>query len=346
MTASENSTPPTGFSEKCKMAKQDKSHGEVVLYHAKKTGVTVEVRTDGGAVWLNRRQLAVLFNRDIKTIGKHINNALREELADLVVVADFATTTPHGAMPGKFQTHRVEHYSIDMILSVGYRVKSAEGVYFRRWANSVLKQHLMQGYTINEHRLKQLNQVIDIVARSSAPEISGVASVLQKFTRGLGLLDDYDHQCLTTPSGKPDQWKLTYDLARTFIDAMTFGGKSDLFGRERGESFKGTIGAIYQTFGKHELYPSVQEKAANLLYLTVKDHSFVDGNKRTAAALFVYFLHQNGALFGAGGLPLIENNTLAAVTLMIALSKPDEKPIMCSLVMNMLDDPQKEIANG
>jgi len=179
--------------------------------------------------------------------------------------------------------------------------------------------------------------VVDIISRSASPEIAGISSILQQFTEGLDLLDRYDHQTVAKPKGKQGNWRLTYEEARAFIDSMSFKEKSALFGRERDGSFKGTLGAIYQTFGGKELYTSVQEKAANLLYLTVKDHSFTDGNKRIAAALFVYFLDKNDALLDASRRPLIDNNTLAAATLMIALSHTKEKEIMCGLVMNMLD---------
>jgi prophage maintenance system killer protein len=303
---------------------------QVVLYRTQDQSTVLEVRTEGDSVWLNRQQMALLFGRDIKTIGKHIKNALNEELSGFSVVAKFATTATDG------KSYQVEHYALDTVLSVGYRVKSAEGIRFRQWANSVLKQHLLQGYTTNENRLKQLNRVVEIISRSVVPEISGLSDILRRFTHGLDLLDEYDHQTLSKPTGMPSDWCLTYEEARVFIDSMKFGNESGLFGFERDESFKGTLGAIYQTFGGSEVYPSVQEKAANLLYLTVKNHSFTDGNKRIAAALFVFFLDKNGALFGKDNHPLIDNNALAAATLMIALSRPEEKEIMCSLVMNML----------
>jgi prophage maintenance system killer protein len=304
---------------------------EIIIYEMVDKSATLEVRAVGDSVWLNRQQIAALFGRDVKTIGKHIANALQEELRGISVVAKFATTAADSKI------YQVEHYSLDMILSIGYRVKSAEGIYFRRWATTVLKQHLIQGYTINAGRLKQLNQVVDIISRSASPEIAGISSILQQFTEGLDLLDRYDHQTIAKPKGKQGNWRLTYEEARAFIDSMSFKEKSALFGRERDGSFKGTLGAIYQTFGGKELYTSVQEKAANLLYLTVKDHSFTDGNKRIAAALFVYFLDKNDALLDASRRPLIDNNTLAAATLMIALSHTKEKEIMCGLVMNMLD---------
>ncbi len=304
--------------------------GEVIIYKSSATSASVEVRADSETVWLNRQQMASLFARDVKTIGKHIKNALQEELVDFSVVAKFATTAADGKI------YQVEHYNLDMILSVGYRVKSPEGIYFRRWATNVLKQHLLQGYTINKNRLTQLNKVIEIISRSELPEVAGISAVITQFTDGLQLLDDYDHQSLTKPKGTETDWKLTYEESRQLIDLMSFGNESELFGREKDESFKSALGAIYQTFGGKELYPSIQEKAANLLYMAVKNHAFIDGNKRIAAAIFVYFLDMTSALKKESGEMFISNNALAAITLMIALSRPEEKEIMCLLVMNML----------
>ncbi|MDR0514845.1 MAG: virulence RhuM family protein [Coriobacteriaceae bacterium] len=310
---------------------------QIMIYQTTEAAIEIEVRTDTDTVWLNRQQMADLFGRDVKTIGKHINNALREELADFVVVAKFATTTQHGAMPGKTQTHQVEHYNLDMILSVGYRVKSSEGIRFRQWANTVLKQYLLEGAAINQHRLAQMEKAINILSRSTDDMVSGIANVLDRFSSGLDLLDSYDHQTLAKPAGSVSEWQLTYAEARAFVDSMKFNESSDLFGVERDESFKGIVAGIYQSFGGTELYPSVQEKAANLLYLIVKNHSFTDGNKRIAAALFVYFLDKSGMLRASDGTMPINNSALAAITLMVALSKPEEKEVMCLLVMNMLD---------
>ncbi|MDR0906494.1 MAG: virulence RhuM family protein [Oscillospiraceae bacterium] len=303
----------------------------IAIYTRDDSSVEIQVRTDGDTVWLTRHQLAELFDRDVKTIGKHVSNALKEELAEIPVVANFATTAADG------KTYRTEHYNLDMILSVGYRVKSANGIKFRRWANGVLQKYLIDGYVKNDARLKQLEKSIEILSRSADDMVSGIADVLlQSFSAGLDLLDRYDHQSLTKPKGERGAYVLTYGEAREFVDSMSFAADSDLFGNEKDESFKGTLGAIYQSFGGAEVYPSLEEKAANLLYMTVKNHSFSDGNKRIAAALFVYFLDKNGALFSAHGRQAIDNNSLAAITLMIALSKPSEKEIMCALVMNML----------
>ncbi len=304
---------------------------EIVIYKSQNGLINVDVNFDGENVWLNRLQMSQLFGRDIKTIGKHINNALKEELAEFSTVAKFATVAANN------KVYQMEHYNLDMILSVGYRVKSDEGIRFRIWANKILKDYLVNGAAINQKRLKQLNKTLEIISRSAIPEVSGIASILQDFANGLDLLDKYDHQCLEKPKIQESvDWQLTYDEARTFIDSMKFGDESSLFGHEKDESFKASIGAIYQTFGGQELYASVQEKAANLLYLVVKNHSFSDGNKRIAAALFVYFLEKSNTLKDKNGKSLIDNNALAAMTLMLALSKPQEKEIMCNLVMNFL----------
>ena len=312
----------------------------VILYEASKNSSKINVRFDGETVWLNRAQIAELFGRDIKTVGKHINNALAEELDGFSVVAKFATTAADG------KTYQVEHYNIDMVLSVGYRVKSGEGVHFRRWANATLKNYLLKGAAINHKRLEQLNKTIEILSRSENLEISGAANILQNFTAGLDLLDKYDYHSLKKPKGNKNSWILTYEEARKVINSMKFNEKSSLFGNEKDESFKSALGAIYQTFGKKELYPTSQEKAANLLYLVVKNHSFTDGNKRIAAALFIYFLDKNGILRGKQGGFVINNNTLAAATLMIALSKPSEKEQMILLVMNFLEQKNDRVRKG
>lgn len=256
----------------------------------------VPVSPDRGTVWLNRSQMAELFDRDVKTIGKHIGNAIREELADQVVVAKFATTTPHGAVPGKTQTHMTEYYSLDVIISVGYRVKSQRGVAFRKWANRVLKDYIVRGYAVNQNRLTELGEVMRLMKRAQASlDSAQVLSVIECYSTALDLLDDYDHQTMQRPKGSSAVYVLSYDECRRVIESMRFSGESDLFGREKDDSFKGSIGNIYQSFGGVELYPTLEEKAANLLYFVTKNHSFLDGNKRIAATLFLYFLDCNGS---------------------------------------------------
>ncbi|MDO4627839.1 MAG: virulence protein RhuM/Fic/DOC family protein [Planctomycetia bacterium] len=311
------------------------SKHEIVIYQSKDGQTNIDVKFDGDTVWLNRQQMAELFGRDVKTIGKHIGNALKEELTDLSTVAKFATVQKEGT---REVVRQVEYYNLDMILSVGYRVKSAEGVSFRRWANRILREYLLRGVVINQPRLQQLGQIVNVFSRSATPEIAGIASVLQEYVGGLDQLDNYDHHSFTKPKGTKDSWVLTYDEARVFVDSMKFGQESELFGREKDEMFKSALGAVYQTFSGQELYLTLQEKAANLLYMVVKNHAFLDGNKRIAAALFVWFLDKNGALRNAQNQLIIDNNALAAITLMIALSKPEEKELMCLLVMNMLEN--------
>ncbi len=259
---------------------------QIALYESADHTVHLDVKVDEDTVWLNRQQLALLFGRDIKTIG----NALREELNGFSVVAEFATTASDG------KTYQVEHYNLDMILSVGYRVKSKEGIYSRRWANSVLKQHLVDGYIINRKRLDALHAVVKVLSRSTEPEIAGTAEILERYLPSLVLLNDYDTGNVPIPKGDESQWVLTYEDAMLFIRSMPFYTQSDLFGRERNGSFQGIVAGLYQTFGGEELYRSTQEKAANLLYQVVKDPPFSDGNKRCAAALFVYFLNGNSIL--------------------------------------------------
>lgn len=306
---------------------------DIALYESQDGSLHLEVRTDRETVWLTRRQLAELFGRDVKTVGKHIGNARREELADVAVVAKFATTAADG------KTYNVEHYNLDMVLSVGYRVRSREGVHFRRWANEVLKRFLVEGAALNERRLAQLGSIVEILARSTDELVAGVADVLAGYLPGLTLLRDYDEgQIEVAPAVQPG-WELTLAEARGVIAAVAAEFPADgLFGRERGDALGGVIGAIYQSFGGQDLYPTVEEKAANLLYFVVKDHPLSDGNKRSAAALFVTFLARNGVLNDAAGHPRISNNALAAITLMVAMSAPKEKDLMIALLVRMITE--------
>lgn len=308
----------------------------IVIFQDKDIKLEVPISLEKDTVWLTANQMAELFDKDEKTIRKHINNIFEDE------ELDYKNNTQKMRVVGVKQ--KVPFYTLDVIISVGYRVKSKRGILFRRWANSVLKEYLIKGYAVNQKRLEELNTVINIISRSSVPEISGVASVLDFFTKGLNILDDYDHQVLKKPSSndknnseQKESWQLTYEEGRKVIESMRFAETSSLFGNEKDNSFKSTLGAIYQTFDGKDVYPTLEEKAANLLYMLVKNHSFNDGNKRIAAALFIYFLERNNLLFDKNINPIIDNNTLAAMTLMIALSKPEEKEIMCLLVLNMLN---------
>lgn len=309
---------------------------ELVLFETKDKEIKLSVPLEQETVWLNRNQMADLFGRDVKTIGKHINNALKEELDDEVVVAKFATTTKHGAVDGKTQTHMVEYYNLDMIISVGYRVKSRRGVEFRRWANNVLKQYILRGYAVNNNRIIQLGEVIQVMKRTQDALDSGqVLSVIEKYSTALDLLDAYDHQNMERPKGNEAAYILTYEECKEIISSMRFGNESDIFGKEKDDSFKGSIGNIYQSFGGEDLYPTLEEKAAHLLYFITKNHSFHDGNKRIAATIFLYFLDRNGALFVDGN-KTIDDHTLVALTIMIAESKPEEMEMMITVIMNCM----------
>ena len=309
---------------------------EIVLFETADNEVSLQVQMQDETVWLTRNQMAELFDRDVKTIGKHINNAIREELAGQVVVAKFATTTQHGAIPGKTQTHMTDYYNLDVIISVGYRVKSQRGVEFRRWANAVLKDYILRGYAVNDKRINQLGHIVQIMKRAENQlDAHQVLSVVESYSAALDILDDYDHQTLAKPRGNRATYVLTYDECRSVIDKMTFVSDSNLFGNEKDDSFKGSIGAIYQSFDGKDLYPSLEEKAANLLYFVTKNHSFSDGNKRIAATMFLYFLDKNGALFVEGS-KRIADFTLVALTIMIAESKPEEKEMMVNVIMNCL----------
>ena len=310
---------------------------EIILYETADREIVLEVNTDGNTVWLNRNQLAQLFDRDVKTIGKHINNALKEELYnDDSTVAKFATVQTEG---DRTVTRNIDYYNLDVIISVGYRVKSQRGVEFRKWANKVLKDYIIKGYSVNHKRIEQIGEVIRIMKRAENQlDTKQVLSVIEKYNSALDLLDDYDHQTLKKPSGNTATYVLKYDECRQLIDSMKFGSDSTLFGNEKDDSFKGSIGNIYQSFGGAEVYPTLEEKAANLLYFVTKNHSFSDGNKRIAAAMFLYFLDKNNALFldEEKTQKTIADQTLAALTIMIAESMPTEKEMMINVIMNCM----------
>ena len=304
---------------------------ELVLFESTDKSISLNVPLRNDSVWLNRNQMAELFGRDVKTIGKHVNNAIHEELNGLSVVAKFATTASDG------KTYMVDYYDLDVIISVGYRVKSQRGVEFRKWANNVLRQYIMQGYAVNQNRFKELGEVIRIMKRTQNNlDAQQVLAVIERYSTALDLLDDYDHQTMKRPDGNAATYVLTYEECREVIDFMQFGTESALFGNEKDDSFKGSIGNIYQSFGGQEVYPTLEEKAANLLYFVTKNHSFSDGNKRIAAAMFLYFLDKNGVLFD-GDKKLIDDHALVALTIMIAESKPEEKEMMISVIMNCLN---------
>ena len=323
---------------------------QIVIYRDENNAIQLEVKMDGDMVWLTRQQLATLFGRDYKTISKHINNALKEELADEVVVAKFANTTQHGAIEGKTQTHEKEYFNLEMVTSVGYRVKSKRGVLFRKWANKVLRQYLIKGYVVNERirkeQIGELRQLVQVVGRTiqnqelpDTTESQDLLNVVVDYTYALDTLDNYDYERLSIDkTTKEEPFHATYDNAMEAISGLRekFGG-SALFGNEKDDSFKSSIGQIYPTFGGEELYPSVEEKAAMLLYLVTKNHSFSDGNKRIAATLFLWFLNNNHVLYREDGSKRLADNTVVALTLMIAESKTEEKDVMVKVVVNLIN---------
>lgn len=306
---------------------------ELILFETADKEIKLTVPIKNNTVWLNRKQLAELFGRDVKTIGKHINNALKEEL-DNSVVANFATTASDG------KTYQVEHYNLDMIISVGYRVKSNRGVEFRKWANKILKQYIIQGYAINEKRLEALQRTVSIQTKMLASTLEveeiDVLKAVNLYTEALMLLDQYDHQSLNKPEGSKPIYRITYEECRRMVDAMEDTFHSDVFGIEKEEGkVEGILAAVYQSVFGGDVYPSLEEKAANLLYFMIKDHPYADGCKRIAASLFLEFLNKNNFLY-KDGTKRISDGAMVAITLMIAESNPSEKDIMVNLVMNLL----------
>lgn len=307
---------------------------EIVLFTDGNVALEVPITPEQDTVWLNRNQMAELFERDVKTIGKHINNALKEELVEqTATVAFFAIVQKEGE---RTVMRQVAHYNLDVIISVGYRVKSKRGIAFRKWANKVLRDYIVKGYAVNDNRMNQLKEVVRIMKRTEEKlDAKQILSVIEKYSLALELLDAYDHQNMKRPEGGNTIYLLSYEECRKLIDSMSYGESSDVFGNEKDDSFKGSIGAIYQTFAGQEVYPSLEEKAANLLYFITKNHSFSDGNKRIAAAIFLYFMDRNQALFRDGE-KVIADHTLVALTIMIAESRPEEKEMMISVIMNCI----------
>ena len=303
-------------------------NNEIVIFETEDKQVKLSVAVDNETVWLTQAQMVELFQRDVSVISRHIRNVFKEDEVDEKSNLHFLQI-PNSDKPVAF-------YSLDVIISVGYRVKSKRGVEFRRWANSVLKQYILKGYAVNDNRIKQLGEVIRIMKRTENElDSKQVLSVIEKYSNALDLLDSYDHQNMTRPKGNEATYILQYEECMEVIQSMRFGDESDLFGKEKDDSFKGSIGNIYQSFGGVDIYESLEEKAANLLYFVTKNHSFFDGNKRIAATMFLYFLDKNNALF-VDGKKKIEDATLVALTIMIAESRPEEKEMMISVIMNCM----------
>lgn len=301
---------------------------EIVIFETEDRSIVLPVAVENETVWLNQSQMIELFGRDQSVISRHIRNVFKEGEVDEKSNMHFL----HIANSDK----PVAYYSLDVIISVGYRVKSKRGVEFRRWANSVLKQYILKGYAVNDNRIKQLGEVIRIMKRTENElDSKQVLSVIEKYSNALDLLDSYDHQNMTRPKGNEATYVLRYEECMQVIQSMRFGDESDLFGKEKDDSFKGSIGNIYQAYAGADVYESLEEKAANLLYFVTKNHSFFDGNKRIAATMFLYFLDRNQALF-CDGKKKIEDSTLVALTIMIAESRPEEKEMMVSVIMNCM----------
>lgn len=325
-------------------------NNSIVIYQTSDGETAIDVRLQNDTVWLNAHQMAELFARDDKTIRKHIANAIKEELADELVVANFATTKKYGRREGHTQEINVSYYNLDVIISVGYRVKSQRGVEFRKWANKVLKEFLIKGYAINKdlkiERYEELKEVVRLMSRAiefqnsvSENEFGGLFTVISDYVYALDTLDRYDYQQLTVEKTTTEEtFRATYDNAMAAICALKEKfNESRWFANEKDDSFRSSIGQIYQTFDGKELYPSVEEKAAMLLYLVTKNHSFSDGNKRIAAMLFLWFMEKNGILYASDGHKRIADNTLVALTLLIAESRTEEKDIMVKVVVNLIN---------
>ncbi|HEX8545655.1 MAG TPA: virulence protein RhuM/Fic/DOC family protein [Cytophagaceae bacterium] len=321
------------------------TNDQIIIYQTEAGNTAIDVKLKEESLWLNQAQITELFQRERTVITKHISNVFKEgELQEEGNVQKM-----HIANSDK----PVTFYSLDVIISVGYRVKSKEGTKFRIWANKVLKEYLVKGYSINENRIKEqaeqlsnLKRTVNLLSKVleskelSSDEATGLLKVVTDYTYALDILDKYDHQQLSLDNTTQDNliFRATYEEAIKAIKTLKdkFGGGS-LFGNEKDASFQSSIGTIYQSFGGVDLYPSIEEKAANLLYFVVKNHSFSDGNKRIAAYLFVWFLEKNGILYGPDGLKRIADNTLVALTLMIAESRPDEKDMMVKVVVNLIN---------
>lgn len=312
---------------------------ELVKFTDNNFEINVRADIDNDTVWLTQEEMALLFNVDRTRIVRHINNIYNDKELDIIsTCAENAQVQIEG---NRKVNRRIKIYNLDMIISVGYRVKSQRGILFRKWANKILKEYLIQGYSINQKRISALNKTIEIqnkmLASSLNIEQESLVNVIEEYTKALDLLDNYDHQCLIKPKGNESIYKLTYSDCRTIIDSMKFKTTSSVFGVEKEEGkLNGILAAVYQNVFGQEVYPSLEEKAAHLLYFLVKDHPFADGCKRIAATLFLEFLNKNHALI-KGGKKIIANDTLVAITVLTAESRPEEKDVMIKLIMNFLD---------
>ena len=310
---------------------------EIIIFEDQ--DIKLEVNMKDETVWLNLEQMTRLFGRDKSVISRHIKNIFSEnELERNSVVANFATTANDG------KTYNVEYYNLDIIISVGYRVKSRNGTLFRKWANKVLKDYMIKGYAVNQQRLEYLEKTIKLIdianridERLEGNDAKEILKVIGSYSKALNLLDDYDHKTLKKIAGTIDDRIINYQDCMDIISKLKFNENSNIFGIERDNGLESIINNIYQSFGGQDIYKSIEEKASNFLYLTVKNHVFIDGNKRIAATLFIYFLNYYGLLY-RNEMQVIDNNTLTALTLLIAESNPKEKEVLIDLVMNFLKE--------
>lgn len=310
-------------------------NNDIVIFKNGELELEVSVSKDRETVWLSQKQMSQLFKVSTDNVGLHIKNILDEQELDSSTAEESSVVQKEG---NRFVKRKIKVYNLDMILAVGYRVKSPNGIVFRKWATSILKDYMLKGYAINQKRLEALDRTVKIQSRIIASTLEldekEVLNVVEAYADALSMLDDYDHGCLTKPDGKDTVYRLSYEECRNLIDSMRF--ESDVFGVEKETGkLEGILAAVYQNvFGK-EVYPSIEEKAANLLYFLIKDHPFADGCKRIGASIFLEFLNKNNHLI-IDHRQIISNSALVAITLMIAESRPEEKEIMVKLVMNFL----------
>jgi prophage maintenance system killer protein len=322
--------------------KQPPQKGEIVIYRTENGQAALDVTLEEQTVWLTQVQISELLDKDVRTVSEHISNIYgQKELHRKSTIRKFRMVRKEGK---RTVERDIEHYNLDVIISVGYRVKSRRGTQFRIWATNVLREHLVRGYTVNERRLKELRQAVQLIAEVAerhpltSDEATAVLRVVRDYTFALDLLDDYDHQRVSlAKTTKVRATPVTYEEARRIIERVKekFAAPS-LFGQEKDESLHSSLQAVFQTFSGKDLYPGLEEKAAHLLYFLVKNHSFVDGNKRIAAALFLWFLEKNRMLYQPDGSKRLGDNALVATTLLIAESKPAEKEILTRVVANLL----------
>ena len=320
----------------------EEKKNEIILFENQ--GVKLEVNLKDDTVWLTQKQMAELFGKDRRTITRHIQNIYKDKELEENSVCSFFEHTAEDR-----KKYNVQYYNLDMIISVGYRVNSKQGIVFRRWATNVLKDYMLKGYAVNQKRLEYLEKTIKLIdianridERLEGNDAKEILKVIGSYSKALNILDDYDHKKLKKVKGNIDERKIKYENCIDIINKLRFNEESELFAVERNKGLESIIGNIYQTFDGQDVYKSIEEKGANFLYLVVKNHVFADGNKRIAATLFIYFLNFYGILYKDGE-QTIDNNTLVALTLLIAESNPKEKEIIIDLVMNFLSNDKEKI---